>query len=141
MFIAPALVCFGMSAFLALRLPVLVGADESGHLLYTASVIDGHLPEFTTDHGAHERVPIVERALGRPLGGDTLGVWVAYHPPLAYVVSAPFVWAAGELGPDTWPALAMRGVNAAAMATGVVFAGLFAAEAFPTRRRVGFAAA
>jgi hypothetical protein len=140
-FIAPALVCFGMSAFLALRLPVLVGADESGHLLYTASVIDGHLPEFTTDHGAHERVPIIERAVGRPLGEDALGVWVAYHPPLAYVVSAPFVWAAGELGPDTWPALAMRGVNAAAMAAGVVFAGLFAAEAFPTRRRVGFAAA
>jgi hypothetical protein len=121
-------------------MPVLVGADEGGHLLYTASVIDGHLPEFTTDHGAHARVPIIERAVGRPLGEDALGVWVAYHPPLAYVVSAPFVWAAGELGPDTWPALAMRGVNAAAMATGVVFAGLFASEAFPTRR-VGFAAA
>jgi len=140
-FIAPALVCFGVSAFLALRLPVLVGADEGGHLLYAASVLDGHLPEFTTDHGANERVPIIDRAIGRPPGADRLGVWVAYHPPLAYAVAAPFVWVAGELGPDTWPALAMRAVNAAAMATGVVFAGLFAREAFPTRRRVGFAAA
>jgi hypothetical protein len=140
-FIAPALVCFGVSASLALRMPVLVGADEGGHLLYTASVLDGHLPEFTTDHGANERVPIIDRAFGQPPGGDTRGVWVAYHPPLAYAVAAPFVWAAGEVGPDTWPALAMRGVNAAAMATGVVFAGLFASEAFPTRRRVGFAAA
>jgi hypothetical protein len=140
-FIAPALVCFGVSAFLALRMPVLLGADESGHLLYTASVLDGHLPEFTTDHGANERVPIIGRAIGRPPGADGLGVWVAYHPPLAYAVAAPFVWVAGELGPDTWPALAMRAVNAAAMATGVVFAGLFASEAFPTRRRVGFAAA
>lgn len=140
-FIAPALVCFGMSAVLALRMPVLMGADEGAHLLYTASVLDGHLPEFTTDHGANDRVPIIDRALGQPPREDTRGVWVAYHPPLGYAISAPFVWVAGELGPDTWPALAMRAVNAAAMATGVVFAGLFASEAFPTRRRVGFAAA
>jgi hypothetical protein len=135
------MVCFGISAFLALRMPVLLGADEGGHLLYTASVLDGHLPEFTTDHGASDRVPIIDRAFGQPPSGDTWGVWHAYHPPLAYVVAAPFVWAAGELGPDTWPALAMRAVNAAAMATGVAFAGLFASEAFPTRWRVGFAAA
>ncbi|MGH9193294.1 MAG: hypothetical protein ACRDZ0_12590 [Acidimicrobiales bacterium] len=140
-FIAPALVCFGVSAFLALRMPVLLGADEGAHLLYAASVLDGHLPEFTTDHGANDRVPIIDRALGQPPREDTRGVWVAYHPPLAYAVSAPFVGVAGELGPYTWPALAMRAVNAAAMATGVVFAGLFASEAFPTRRRVGFAAA
>ena len=134
--------CFGLSAFLALRLPLFIGGDERAHLLYTASIIDGRLPEFDDDFGASERLPIIEESLeGRPDAGRDLGVWVAYHPPVAYVGSAPFVWAADEIGPDTWGPLAMRLVNAAAMATGVALTGLFAAEAFPRRRGIGFAAA
>lgn len=138
----PALICFGLSAFLALRQPLFVGGDERAHLLYVASVIDGRLPEFDNDFGASDRTPVVRRSLeGAAKGTDIDGVWVAYHPPLPYVVAAPPVWAASEVGPDTWPALAMRLVNAATTAAGVVFVGLFAAEAFPGRRGIGLAAA
>ena len=140
--LAPALVCFGLSAYLSLRQPLFVGGDERAHLLYVASVIDGRLPEFDNDFGAADRLPVVRRSLeGTAKGTDIDGVWVAYHPPLPYVLAAPPVWLASELGPDTWPALTMRLVNAAATATGVVFVGLFAAELSPGRRRVGFAAA
>jgi 4-amino-4-deoxy-L-arabinose transferase-like glycosyltransferase len=140
--LAPALVCFGLSAFLALRQPLFIGGDERAHLMYTASIIDGRLPEFDDDFGASERLPIIRESLeGRPGSDRDLGVWVAYHPPVAYVGSAPFVWAADKIGPDSWGPLAMRVVNAAAMATGVALTGLFAGEAFPRRRGIGFAAA
>jgi hypothetical protein len=61
--LAPALVCFGLSAHLALRQPLFVGGDERAHLLYVASVIDGRLPEFSNHFGAEERVPVVRRSL------------------------------------------------------------------------------
>lgn len=51
---------------------------------------------------------MIRRSLeGTPNADRDLGVWVGYHPPLAYVVAAPVVWAAAEIGPDTWPALAL----------------------------------
>lgn len=140
--VAPAAVCFCACAWIALRLPVFFGADEAPHFRYTASIIDGRLPEFTTDRGANERYPIIREAMpDPPPPGRPVPVWEAYHPPLAYVLAAPAVWAAGDLVGDRAAALAMRLVNAAGMATGVAFAGLFAGEVFPGRRGLGFAAA
>jgi len=128
------LACFALAAFLAFRLPVFFGADERSHFAYVVAIVRGDLPELTDRQPLDDRFPIVERSYTdrRPaLSG------VANHPPLAYVVAAPAVRLAAAAGSDVAPAVAMRLVNGAGMAAGVVVTGLFAAEAFPATPRAG----
>jgi hypothetical protein len=139
--LAPAVMCFAIGAFLALRLPVFFGSDERSHFGYVVSVINGELPSLDEPQLFDDRFPIVEAsyrdsgslAHPRPVG-------VANHPPAAYVIAAPLVRLAA-LGPDNWPPIAMRLVNAAGMATGVVLTGFFAAAAFPRTRVAGLGSA
>ncbi|HLM63924.1 MAG TPA: hypothetical protein VK306_06470 [Acidimicrobiales bacterium] len=139
----PALVCLAMSGYLAFRVPLFFGADETAHFSYVAALLDGRLPEITDVQAGGERFPILAEAHAGVDDGSRSGqspIFVANHPPLAYVVAAPVVWAA-RLGGDAAPALAMRLVNGLAMSAGVVLTGLFAAEVFPRGRMVAFVAA
>jgi hypothetical protein len=137
------LVCLGLSAFTAFRLPPFFGADERPHFAYTVSLLDGHLPELTDVQPWSDRYPIIERSADPPgpAPARTSTIWVAAHPPLSYALTAPAVWVAGVLGSDELPTLAFRLVNAAAMAVGVALAGLFAAELFPRHRNIAVSAA
>jgi hypothetical protein len=139
----PAAVCLAMSGYLAFRVPPFFGADETAHFAYVAALLDGRLPEITDVQAGGERFPILAEAhagVDDGSGPDPAPIFVANHPPLAYVVAAPVVWAA-TLGGDAAPALAMRLVNGLAMSAGVVLTGLFAAEVFPRGRMVAFVAA
>jgi hypothetical protein len=138
-----ALVCFGLSAFAAFRLPPFFGADERPHLAYTVSLLEGRLPEITDRQPFSDRYPIIERSLDPP-GPEPprpAALIVATHPPLAYVLAAPAVWLAATSDSDAMPTLAFRLVNALAMATGVVLAGLLAAELFPRHSGIAVSAA
>lgn len=134
--------CFAVGAFMALRLPVFFGSDERSHFTYVVSVINGELPSLDEPQLLDDRFPIVEASY-RNSAGDVAQprpVGVANHPPAAYVLAAPLVRLAAA-GPDSWPPIAMRLVNAAAMATGIVLTGCFAAAAFPRTRQAGLGSA
>ena len=137
------LVCLGLSAFSAFRLPSFFGADERPHLSYTVSLLEGRLPELTDRQPFTDRYPIIERSSTPP--GATVArrahIFVAAHPPLAYVLAAPAVWLSGTGSSDDLPVVAFRLVNALAMAAGAAVAGLFAAELFPGRRGIAVSAA
>ncbi len=140
--LAPAVMCFAVGVCLALRLPVFFGGDERSHFAYTISIINGELPSLDKPQVLDDRFPILEESYTNDAGrvAKPRPVGVANHPPAAYVLAAPLVRLAAE-GEDTWPPVAMRLMNAAAMATGVVLTGLFAAAAFPRCRKVGLASA
>jgi hypothetical protein len=140
--LAPAVLCFAVAAFLALRLPVFFGGDERSHFAYTVSIINGELPSLDKPQLFDERFPIVEASYRNSAGkvAQPRPVGVANHPPAAYVLAAPLVRLAAA-GPDTWPPVAMRLVNATAMATGIVLTGCFAAAAFPRHREMGLGSA
>ena len=140
--LAPAVMCFAVGACLALRLPVFFGGDERSHFAYSISIINGELPSLDKPQLLDDRFPILEESYTNDSGrvAKPRPVGVANHPPAAYVLAAPLVRLAAE-GDDTWPPVAMRLMNAAAMATGVVLTGLFAAAAFPRCRKVGLASA
>ena len=138
-----ALLCFGLAGFLAALLPPFFGADERAHFSYTVTLLDGRLPEVTDRQPFTDDYPIIERSLDRagPRPPRTQGIFVANHPPLTYLLTAPGVWAAGHIGDDDLPTLAFRLVNAASMAVGVALTGLLAGEMFPGRDRVAVGAA
>jgi hypothetical protein len=131
--LAPALASFGVAAYVAFRVPVFFGTDERGHFNYTVAVIEGDLPRLLEHRPADPRFPIVARSYPAPAGDAEGTSPVANHPPLAYVVAAPFVRLAAYAGGDEAPAVAMRLVNGLGVAVGVALTGLFAAEALPGR--------
>jgi hypothetical protein len=140
--LAPAVMCFAVGGFLALRLPVFFGGDERSHFTYVVSVINGELPSLDVPQLFDDRFPIVEASYRDSAGNVARPrpVGVANHPPAAYVIAAPLVRVAA-VGPDTWPPAAMRLANATAMATGIVLTGCFAAVAFPRTREAGLGSA
>ena len=140
--LAPAVMCFAVAACLAMRLPVFFGGDERSHFTYTVSVINGELPSLDEPQLLDDRFPIVEASYTNAAGrvAQPRPVGVANHPPAAYVIAAPLVRLAAE-GPDSWPPVAMRLMNAAAMSTGIVLTGCFAAAAFPRTRLIGLGSA
>jgi hypothetical protein len=131
--LAPALASFGLAAYVAFRVPVFFGNDERGHLNYTVAVIEGDLPRLMEHRPADPRFPIVARSYAAPAGDAEGTSAVANHPPLAYIVAAPFVRLAAYTGDDEAPAVAMRLVNGLGVAIAVALTGLFAAEALPGR--------
>jgi len=81
-------VLFSAAAFLhALLIPPLATGDEALHLDYVVDVSQLQLPRFFD--GAHFKVP----------GAYTPPVqWVSQHPPLYYMILAPFVALADSFG-------------------------------------------
>jgi Dolichyl-phosphate-mannose-protein mannosyltransferase len=138
-----ALICFGLSAFTAFRLPPFFGADERPHFAYTVTLLDGHLPEVTDRQPFSDRYPIIERSLDPPGPAPprAASIWVASHPPLTYAITAPVVRLAGAGHSDELPTLGFRLVNAVAMAAGAALAGLLAAELFSRHRGIAVSAA
>ncbi|MGH3728052.1 MAG: hypothetical protein ACRDTU_04785 [Micromonosporaceae bacterium] len=136
-----AMVSFGISLKFAFDMPLLWGADERAHAGYTIDVMEGRLPTIHTpvlDDPA--RFPELSASLD---GWKTVGrqIWVANHPPLYYLLTAPLMAVAEWLGVPAAGFLAMRVVNAAGTAASVVLVGLIARELVPGRRSVPLLAA
>ena len=68
-------------------------------------------------------------------------VWVANHPPLHYVVTAPLIWFSDATDRPDGGLMLMRLANIAFAAAGVVFTYLLARDLSGGGRRIGVAAA
>lgn len=135
--VAAGVCCFALAASTAFRLPVFFGADETGHFSYTVYLVEGRIPEVGDPvPSADERFPVVAERVGFervPLRHKRGYVYVANHPPLFYALAAGPVRLAAYSSSETLPPLALRLVNAACMAGGVVLTGRLAGALF--RRR------
>lgn len=70
----------------AVWMPSFSGPDEKGHIAYVSALASGHLPIFPATENAD-----IERGI----------TWQAQHPPLFYVVAAPFYKVATLLAPQS----------------------------------------
>jgi hypothetical protein len=109
------------------------GRDEGPNAGYAVELASGRLPTIdtpvTTDA---RRYPQVVEGLGTMVDEPHRHIWTANHPPLYYLMSLPFVAAAGALDAPQVMVVGMRLINAVGSALCVLLVGLIAFEV--TRR-------
>lgn len=107
--------------------------DEGPNAGYAVELASGRLPTIdtpvTTDA---RRYPQVVEGLGTMVDEPHRHIWTANHPPLYYLMSLPFVAAAGALDAPQVMIVGMRLINAVGTALCVLLVGLIAFEV--TRR-------
>jgi hypothetical protein len=122
-------------------LPIYHGPDEKAHVAYVDSVLDGHLPTLDTpvprDGGHFSSLPLAYGGQDRLAEfADRGDVWVANHPPLTYVVAAPFAGAGAALGFDEAGPLVLRVLSATGFALGLLATASIADALVPSRPEV-----
>ncbi len=126
----------------ALLAPPLWDNDERSHAAYAIEVLHGHLPTIDTPvRNDPDRYPQIAHSLHIQRDQAHRDIWTANHPPLYYVMSAPFLAGANAIDQPEDGLLAMRLLNALGMAASVVLVGLLAAELVPSRPEVAVLAA
>ncbi|MBG6097583.1 phospholipid carrier-dependent glycosyltransferase [Nocardioides luteus] len=107
--------------------------DEGPNAGYAVELASGRLPTIdtpvTTDA---RRYPQVVEGLKTMVDEPHRHIWTANHPPLYYLMSLPFVAAAGALDAPQVMIVGMRMINAVGSALCVLLVGLIAFEV--TRR-------
>lgn len=107
--------------------------DEGPNAGYAVELASGRLPTIdtpvTTDA---RRYPQVVEGLETMVDEPHRHIWTANHPPLYYLMSLPFVAAAGALDAPQVMIVGMRMINAVGSALCVLLVGLIAFEV--TRR-------
>lgn len=107
--------------------------DEGPNAGYAVELASGRLPTIdtpvTTDA---RRYPQVVEGLETMVDEPHRHIWTANHPPLYYLMSLPFVAAAGALDAPQVMVVGMRLINAVGSALCVLLVGLIAFEV--TRR-------
>ncbi|MDQ1721254.1 MAG: hypothetical protein QOI26_988, partial [Pseudonocardiales bacterium] len=110
----------GLATLWALAVPLFVPADEKEHVDYAYQVGHGHLP--LAGGPLHAQFP----ALGQRSGTQ----YVAYHPPLYYLLVSPLVrLGSGSTHPRLW-LLAVRGFGILLAAASVVLVAVLARRVF-----------
>jgi hypothetical protein len=117
-------------------LPILGTDDERPHVAYTASLLDGRLPEIDdpTESGADRFVVLADDPPPRT------DIYMASHPPLAHAMAAPFSWLAVTLGWDQGAVMVMRFVNVLGFGVAVMASAAVTDGLFPGRRRLAVGA-
>ena len=130
-----------IAAMNAYQQPPFAPPDETAHVGYAQEIAHLHLPEITTvPHvPASATQWIAERDSAR--GERYLGVWVANHPPLNYVLVAPLVWLSDALGRADGGLLFLRLANVLFGAVGVALTYFLAWELSGGVRRIALASA
>lgn len=137
-----ALISFGISVHVALLAPPLWDNDERSHAAYAIEVMTGHLPTIDTPvRNDPDRYPQIAHSLHIQRDQAHRDIWTANHPPLYYLISAPFMAGADAIDLPGAGLLAMRLLNALGMAVSVLLVGLLAAELVPSRPEVAVLAA
>ena len=125
----------------AFQQPPFVAPDETAHLGYAHEIASLRLPEIDR---APDRpgwaVQWEAEADSRP-DDRYRGVWVANHPPLNYVLTAPLIWAADLQERPDGGLLYLRLANVLFAAVGVALTYLLGIELSGGIRRIGLAAA
>ncbi len=131
----------GISLLFAFEQPPFAPPDETAHLGYAHEIADLELPEITKPPDVPDSA--VQWQAERESGRDDRyrAVWVANHPPLHYVVTAPLIWFADATDRPDGGLMLMRLANIAFAAAGVVFTYLLARDLSGGGRRIGVAAA
>ncbi|MFJ9388212.1 phospholipid carrier-dependent glycosyltransferase [Nocardioides sp. NPDC101246] len=129
-----AIFALSLSSYVALtRVLQYQTRDEGPNAGYAVELASGRLPTIdtpvTTDA---RRYPQVVEGLGTMADEPHRHIWTANHPPLYYLISLPFVAAAGALDAPQVMIVGMRLINAVASALCVLLVGLIAFEV--TRR-------
>ena len=131
----------GIALLFAFEQPPFAPPDETAHLGYAHEVANFELPGIT------EFPPVPDTAVQwqaeRESGRDDRyrAVWVANHPPLHYLASAPLIWLSDANDRPDGGLLFMRLANIAFAAVGMVFTYLLARDLSGGGRRIGLAAA
>lgn len=131
----------GMASIHAFQQPPFAPPDETAHLGYAHEIADVRLPEI--DRAPDVPDSAVQWLAERSTARDEryLGVWVANHPPLNYVVTAPLIWLSNATDRADGGLLYLRLANIAMGAVGVVLTFALASEMVGGNRRVGLLAA
>lgn len=131
-----------VSFAVAFTLPALARTDEPAHLAYVSALWDGELPTVDTPMRG-DRYDELQAHLATVGRADEAhrDVWVANHPPLAYVVAAGPVQLAASAGVPLGASTAMRVVNVMAMALGVLATAAVADALSPGHRQRSLLAA
>jgi hypothetical protein len=140
--LAGAVVVFvGIALLFAFEQPPFVAPDETAHVGYAHEIADFDLPEITEPSDVPDSAVQwqAERASGRD--DRYRDVWVANHPPLHYVATAPLIWLSNATDRPDGGLMLMRLANIAVAAAGVVFTYLLARDLSGGVRRLGVAAA
>ena len=129
-----ALVSFLVSLRFIMAVPPLWGPDERAHAAYAVELLDGKLPTVDTPvKDQPERFPQISDTLHAETVEARTHIWVANHPPLFYLISAPFLALGDYLGVPVLGFTAMRLFNALGAALCVILVGLLAREIVPRR--------
>ena len=117
-----------IGALFAFQQPPFVAPDETAHLGYAHEIADLRLPEI-------DRAPdIPDWAVQWQAEADSReddryrGVWVANHPPLHYVLTAPLIWLAELTDRADGGLLYLRLANVLFAAVGVALTYLLGTE-------------
>ena len=140
--LAGAVVVFvGIAMLFAFEQPPFVAPDETAHVGYAQEIARFDLPEITAfpDVPASATQWQAERESGR--GDRYRAVWVANHPPLHYVATAPLIWLSNALNRPDGGLLLLRLANIAFAAVGVGATYLLGRDLSGGIRRIGVAAA
>jgi hypothetical protein len=131
----------GLSLLFAFEQPPFAPPDETAHLGYAHEIANLDLPEITKPPNVPDSA--VQWQAERESGTDDRyrDVWVANHPPLHYVATAPLIWLADATDRSDGGLMMMRLANIAFAAAGVVFTYLLGRDLSGGIRRLGVAAA
>jgi hypothetical protein len=131
----------GIVAMFSFQQAPFYDADEKAHLGYAHEIADFRLPEIDRPAVVPSGATQWQAELDTGRDDRYHGVWVANHPPLHYMATAPLIWIAEATHRPDAGLLYMRLANAAFAACGVVFTYLLGVEVSGGSRRVGLVAA
>jgi hypothetical protein len=140
--VAGAVIAFvGIALLFAFEQPPFVAPDETAHVGYAQEIAGFELPSITKfpdvpDSAAQWQA---ERESGRD--DRYRAVWVANHPPLHYILTAPLIWLSNALDRPDGGLMFMRLANTAFAAVGVVLTYLLGRDLSGGVRRIGVAGA
>lgn len=118
------------SALHAVTIPPFAPPDETSHIHYAFTVLDGRIP-WITDHPEAQPVPYMRG----------MGIWVANHPPLPYALLAVPLRVGQAIDAPLAGFYAARGLLVASAAVGNLLVGWFAILLLPRRAGAAVVAA
>ena len=140
--VAGAVIVFvGIALLFAFEQPPFVAPDETAHVGYAHEIAGFELPEVTKSPDVPDSA--VQWQAERESSHDDRyrAVWVANHPPLHYMITAPLIWLSNALDRPDGGLMFMRLANIAFAAIGVVLTYFLGRDLSGGIRRIGVAGA
>jgi hypothetical protein len=140
--VAGAVIVFlGIALLFAFEQPPFVAPDETAHVGYAHEIAGFELPEVTKFPDVPDSA--VQWQAERESAHDDRyrAVWVANHPPLHDIITAPLIWLSNALDRPDGGLMFMRLANVGFAAIGVVLTYFLGRELSGGIRRIGVASA